>query len=153
VTEPGGIRPAVEDDAGEVARLAAVLGYPVAEEEMRSRVRGTLASDADLLLVAAGPGGRVVGWLQAHAARRVHTGWGVEIVGLVEDPEARRQGIGRCLVEEAERWAAARSAEELTARSNLRRTESHRFYRALGFRLNKTQAVYRKALPGRRGSG
>jgi len=150
VTEQGGIRPAVEDDAGEVARLAAVLGYPVAEEEMRSRVRGVLHSDADLLLVAADPGKRVMGWLQAHAAYRVHTGWGVEIVGLVVDPEARRQGIGRRLVAEARRWAEARSAEALVVRSNLRRSESHLFYPALGFSLNKQQAVYRLGL---RGSG
>jgi ribosomal protein S18 acetylase RimI-like enzyme len=144
------IRPAVEHDAGEVARLAALLGYPVAEEVMRARVRGIPGSDADLLLVATAPGGRVVGWLQAHAACRVHTGWGVEIVGLVVDPEARRQGVGRRLVAEARRWAEARSAEALVVRSNLRRSESHLFYPALGFDLNKKQAVYRMELrPGR----
>ena len=150
MTGPGGIRPAVEDDAGEVARLAAVLGYPVAEEEMRARVRGILGSDADLLLVAAAGDGRVVGWLQAHAACRVHTGRGVEIVGLVVDPAARRQGIGKRLVAEAERWAEARSAEVLVVRSNLRRSESHLFYPALGFSLNKQQAVYRLGLGGPR---
>ncbi len=104
------------------------------------------AGASDLLLVAADPDKPMMGWLQAHAACRVHTGWGVEIVGLVVDREARRQGIGRRLVAEARRWAEARSAEALVVRSNLRRSESHLFYPALGFSLNKHQAVYRLSL-------
>lgn len=139
------VRPATEEDAEAVARLSTVLGYPAAVETVRARVRAILSSGSDLLLVAEA-GARVVGWLQAHAAYRVHAGWGVEIAGLVVDPEARRRGIGRRLVAEAENWAAARSAEALTVRSNLRRSESHLFYPALGFSLHKTQAVYRLGL-------
>ena len=149
-TDPD-IRPAREEDAAAMAVLTAVLGYPVAEEAARSRVREIAGSRSDLLLVAVWADGRLAAWLQAHASHRVHTGRSVEIVGLVVDPEFRREGIGRRLVAAAEQWAEARSAEALVVRSNLLRSESHCFYPALGFGLSKKQAVYRLELGDRRG--
>lgn len=144
------IRPARDEDAAVMAGLAATLGYPVTEEVLRSRVRVIAGCPADRLLVAVIPGGRVVGWLQAHASNRVHSGRVVEIVGLVVDQGARRQGVARRLVAEARHWAETRSADLLVVRSDLRRTESHRLFPALGFRLNKRQAVYRIDRPGSR---
>lgn len=138
------IRSAAEGDAEVLADLGTVLGYPVGAERMRSRLREILNAADDQVLVAVDPAGRVRGWVQAHAAHRLHTGRGVEIVGLVVDGEMRRQGIGRRLVAEVERWAEARSAEWLAVRSNLQRIDSHRFFLGLGFRLSKRQAVYRK---------
>jgi len=52
------------------------------------------------------------------------------------------------LVERAEQWAQELGAQTLVVRSNTQRTESHRFYPALGFSNTKTQAVYRKVLVG-----
>ena len=90
--------------------------------------------------------GAVIGWLQAHAGSSLESGLRVEIVGLVVTGLARRTGVGRALVAEAERWARSRSADTLVVRSNVRRAESHRFYPALGFSLAKTQHVYSKQL-------
>jgi GNAT superfamily N-acetyltransferase len=76
----------------------------------------------------------------------LESGFIVEIAGLVVAEDCRRAGAGRALVQQAERWAGARGAESLVVRSNTLRTESHRFYPALGFLLSKTQAVYGKQL-------
>jgi prepilin-type N-terminal cleavage/methylation domain-containing protein len=114
---------------------------------MRSRIRAVLTSAADLLLVAVDSSGNAVGWLQAHAAHIVESGFRVEITGLIVSPAFRRQGIGRALVARAEDWAGTVSAEAVVVRSNAKRVESHSFYPALGYTCTKTQLVYRKPLP------
>jgi GNAT superfamily N-acetyltransferase len=143
------IRRAVEEDAETLARLSATLGYGADGRVIRDRLPVILASDSDLLIVAADSSGRVVGWLQACATHRLQSGPGVEITGLVVDQGLRRCGVGVRLVAEAERWAKGRSAEGMVVRSNLQRVESHCFYPALGFDRDKTQAVYQKDLRDR----
>ncbi len=140
------IRGAKADDAASIARLAVELGYPVRATIMRSRVRAILASAADLLIVAVDSSGAVVGWLQAHAAHIVESGFRVEITGLIITPASRRRGVGRSLVANAEQWARTLSAEAVVVRSNSKRAESHCFYPSLGYTPAKTQVVYRKPL-------
>jgi len=140
------IRRATEADAESIAQLAGDLGYAVHAKKMRSRIRTILASAADLLIVAVDSSGIVVGWLQAHAAHIVESGFRVEITGLIVSPAFRRRGTGRSLVANAEQWARTASAEAIVVRSNARRVESHTFYPALGYATSKTQMVYRKPL-------
>jgi GNAT superfamily N-acetyltransferase len=150
VSPPGPDRPSVRaaraEDADEIARLSGELGYPVSAAAMRTRLSLVLASASDMVRVVEDADGAVIGWLQAHAGSTVESGLKVEIVGLVVAGIARRAGVGRALVEEAERWARGRSADTLVVRSNVRRAESHRFYPAVGFSLAKTQHVYSKSL-------
>jgi len=143
---PFTVRHATEHDADAVARLACDLGYPASAETMRVRIRAVSASPTDLLLVAADSSGVAIGWLHAHSAQLIESGFRVEILGLVVLPIARRAGIGRALVAEAERWAASIGAETVVVRSNVKREESHAFYPALGYTAAKTQHVYRKPL-------
>ncbi len=142
----GSIRRATAEDADLIARLSETLGYLSAPEVTRARLSAILASNADLMIVAQDRGGAVVGWLQAHAAHIVESGFRVEITGLVVAPEARRRGTGRSLVTEAERWARSLAAEAIVVRSNVQRAESHALYPALGYTETKTQKVYRKII-------
>jgi GNAT superfamily N-acetyltransferase len=142
------VRPATEDDADAIARLACDLGYPVDPDAMRLRIQAVSASPADSLFVAADSSNTPVGWLQAHSAHVIESGFRVEILGLVVSPTVRRAGIGRALVAEAERWATSIGAEAVVVRSNVKRIESHAFYPALGYNSTKTQFVYRKPLFG-----
>jgi predicted N-acetyltransferase YhbS len=139
------IRLATEKDAEDVARLASSLGYAAHPDQMKRRLHAVLASESDLVIVAVDSNQTVVGWLQAHAAHIVESGFRVEITGLIVSPESRRCGAGKALVAEAERWAIAKSAETIVVRSNIQREESHLFYPALGYTPTKTQRVYRKA--------
>jgi predicted N-acetyltransferase YhbS len=147
-TEPKviSLRRATEADAASIARLSSVLGYDAEPAVIAGRLRAILQSEADLMLVAEDSQRAVVGWLQAHTAHIVESGFRAEITGLVVSPAQRRRGVGRALVSEAERWAGSIAAEAVVVRSNVRRVESHAFYPALGYIAAKTQTVYRKTL-------
>ena len=135
-----------ETDAEVVAGLAGELGYPNEVESIRERIRATDEFDLDLLLVAVDPADMPVGFIQAHRVCIIEAGFRVEILGLVVSSSARRSGIARGLIEEAERWAKNIGAEAISVRSNTKRIEAHLFYPALGYRKIKTQAVYEKAV-------
>jgi predicted N-acetyltransferase YhbS len=140
------VRDALASDAMEIARLTTELGYPADEAAIQSRLVKLRGVQDQLVLVAVS-GLEVVGWMQAHASVVLESGYRVEIVGLIVSPAARRRGVGRMLVQRAEQWAIELGARAMVVRSNLTRLESHRFYPALGFKVSKTQAVYRRPVP------
>jgi len=140
------LRRATEADATAVAQLSNILGYDAAPGVIAGRLRSILGSNSDLVVVAEDTSGAVAGWLQAHAAHIVESGFRVEITGLIVSPDQRRRGVGRALVAEAERWAGTIAAGAIVVRSKVQRVESHAFYPALGYTPTKTQNVYRKVL-------
>ena len=139
------IRRMAKRDAEVVATLARELGYPNEVESIRERIRAISRSDLDLLLVAVDAMDRPIGFIQAHRVCIIEVGFRVEILGLIVSSSARRSGIGRRLIDEAERWGKHIGAEAVSVRSNTKRTEAHVFYPALGYTKIKTQAVYEKA--------
>jgi predicted N-acetyltransferase YhbS len=137
------IRDADSADAAAIARLTSLLGY-AADADAISRRLARITRQEEHLVIVALVKEEVVGWLQAHASVVLESGFRVEIVGLIVSEESRRGGVGRGLVQRAERWAREIGAESVVVRSNTKRVESHLFYPALGFTASKTQAVYRK---------
>lgn len=138
------IRRAHVADAAEMARLAGQLGYPMSPAEMSRRLEVLLASERQYVAVAAS-GERLSGWVQVEHRLSIEGGDRAELMGLVVDAAARRSGLGRALVDAAERWAVARGLPSLTVRSNAARLEAHPFYESLGFSRSKTQHVYTRA--------
>jgi GNAT superfamily N-acetyltransferase len=140
------IRRAELSDAPRIASLSGVLGYPVQPEALAERLAHILGSTEDVVLVAVTFAGNVAGWIHAAEQELLEEGRRCEIVGLVVDAVHRRRGVGRLLVEAAERWATERGLAQISVRSNVVRTESHPFYEELGYVRVKTQHAYRKAL-------
>ena len=134
-------------DLPEAARLAGQLGYPTTEDEIAARFAGLAGSTEDYVCVAETEGSRIAGWMHLHVYRTLEGDAQVEILGLVVDSESRRQGVGRALMAEAERWARARGVAAIRLRSNIVRAGAHAFYQALGFRIIKTQHAFEKRLP------
>ncbi len=66
--------------------------------------------------------------------------------GWYVDPDARRSGLGRRLVEAAEDWARANGFTELASDAELDNEVSHRAHRALGFDEVERQVCFRKRL-------
>ena len=139
------IRQAHPSDSGDIARLTGELGYAGDSDALRVRLE-RVASQRDQVVFVAVVEERVVGWLQAHASESLESGYRVEIIGLIVGDGCRRRGIGRALVQQAERWALEIGSDVVVVRSNTKRVESHDFYPALGFSATKTQAVYQKRL-------
>jgi GNAT superfamily N-acetyltransferase len=135
---------ALQDSAG-IARLCTQLGYPVADEVMYSRLELLLGSSLHAVMVVH-QDEAVCGWISGEVRVNLESGTRAEITGLVVDSATRREGVGRILVAELERWARHRQCHEIVVRSSVSRPESHPFYENLGYGRAKTQHVYRKAL-------
>jgi GNAT superfamily N-acetyltransferase len=139
------VRAMCEEDLLRVSELACELGYPSTLEVALSRFRRVVDRPEQAVLVATATA-RVVGWLHAQVHLTLEADPCVEITGLVVGLEARRSGVGRALVERAAGWARDLGYASLRVRSNVQRTAAHEFYPALGFRLEKTQRTYTRAL-------
>jgi GNAT superfamily N-acetyltransferase len=139
------IRPAREQDAASIARLATQLGYPVSEDEIKSRLRRLLANSNDIVLVAES-NALLAGWIHGVVSQLLESDLRIEIGGLVVDENFRRQGIGCDLVHLVEQWALEKGIKQISVRCNSKRLEAHQFYQKLGYRSAKTQTAFRKQL-------
>lgn len=140
------LRSARIDDAAAIAGMAAELGYPVDAGVMVARLANLLAQPQHRVIVAQDEQGALLGWIAVERRLALEFGERIEITGLVVGGDARRGGIGRALVNDAEQWARAQGFEAIGVRSNAARAESHPFYERLGYAHLKTQHVYRKVL-------
>ena len=55
-------------------------------------------------------------------------------------------GIGRALVDAAEKWAVAQKVSEVRVRSNVVRERARRFYESIGYRVTKISNTFDKKL-------
>jgi len=142
------IRPGRLEDAEALATLATQLGYPSTPDEIAARLRRILPHPEHAVFVAELPGAGACGFAQVSAGIALESGPRAEIIALVTAETLRSRGIGRRLVAEAERWAQARGFAVICVRSQVKRTEAHRFYEGLGYECAKTQKYFRKSLAG-----
>lgn len=142
------VRPMAQRDLAQVARLCGQLGYPTTPAQVGARF-ARLEESPDHAFFVAVDGEAVLGWIHLYVYTTLESDSSVEIGGLVVDERARRRGVGRLLMIEAERWATSRSCSRIRLRSNVVRTEAHAFYARLGYRTNKTQFRFEKTLEAR----
>lgn len=134
------IRPALLEDAAEMARLSAHFGYPCTEEAMRERLQRLLDSEVDWAWVADG-GATLLGWMQLTEMLRLESGRFLEITGLVVDEAHRNLGVGGMLLQQA-RWHAEHAElQRIVVRSNVIRERAHGFYLKNGYVAVKQQQV------------
>ena|ERR1700688_562859 len=118
-----------EDEAAVVALWRAcelVVSYNDPAADFRL-ARGRSNSD---ILIAADPAGSIVGAVMI--GHDGHRGW---IYYLAADPDRRRQGIGKKLVEAAELWLEARGIAKLQLMIRDSNTLVVSFYERLGFEI------------------
>lgn len=127
------LREATPGDAPALARLLGHLGYPNEAADLPARLVG-IQGQGDSLLVAEREDGELVGLVGLHLVRVLHYARPLGyITSLVTDPAARRQGVGKLLLEGAEAWARAQGCYRLSLTSAEQRTDAHAFYPACGF--------------------
>jgi ribosomal protein S18 acetylase RimI-like enzyme len=140
---PPYLRRAVLGDASALASLAGELGYPTDPAEMTRRLEA-LPPDDDVWVATVGD--EVVGWGHCSVRLSLVVEPSIEILGIVVGERWRGRGIGRMLMERAERSAIQRGLSAVRLRSGSHREEAHGFYRALGYREIKQQRVFVREL-------
>ena len=133
-------------DAARIAELSTQLGYPVTAGEVAGRLEALRGLENHEFSVATLSGGEVVGWIHIYVRHVIMSDPMVEVDGLVVDERRRRAGIGKRLMEHAEKWAEDRGVYIVNLRSNVIREEAHAFYRRFGYGYIKRQMVFRKML-------
>ncbi|HEY1259335.1 MAG TPA: GNAT family N-acetyltransferase [Stellaceae bacterium] len=131
------VRAATAADAAAVARLVGQLvREEIAAEEIGERLRRLAATGSDPVFLACEQGA-AIGLMALHVAPILHYARpALRITELVVDCRHRRRGIGRLLIAQAERQAAAVGCEIIELTSALDRNDAHAFYRSLGFAAN-----------------
>ncbi len=137
-SEPVTVRPAQPEDADGLAALFAGRGYATSGAIIAAQLGLYRPATSFHALVAehqpASGSPRLVGGATVSIQQRLYAARPVaQLTALVTDGEARQLGVGRALVKAAVELARSVQCERLFVRSDRRRSESHDFYRMLGF--------------------
>lgn len=130
----GVVRDARAEDAKAMSRLCEQLGYPAQSGAMPQRlIRLQRDPNARALVADAGEG--PVGLATIHLRHTInHEAPIAQLTLLVVDESQRSRGVGRALVEEAERWARAQGCHRIVVTTALQRAGAHAFYERIGYR-------------------
>ncbi|HEV8591025.1 MAG TPA: aminoglycoside 6'-N-acetyltransferase [Pyrinomonadaceae bacterium] len=144
------IRPVTENDLDDWFRLRKQLWDQITDEEHHGEMLDILEhSDAQLVLVADVGNRRLAGFLEASIRPYVedcHTDHVGYLEGWYVDPEHRKQGIGRALVEAAEDWAFEKGCTEMASDAELGNEVSLAAHRGLGYAETSRLVHLRKEL-------
>lgn len=140
------IREPQPEDCEKMAELAQQLGYPSTPQEIESRLARMQDGKQYAVYVAVLDEGEIAGWIGAYLFLSVELDSSVEISGLVVDQKVRSCGIGKLLLDAAERWALRGGCDTIAVRSKVERHDAHRFYEQNGYEWTKTQKSFRKTL-------
>jgi GNAT superfamily N-acetyltransferase len=133
------VRDAEPQDFDAVTHLLELLGRAEVTDATRDRCReiyaGQMSDPAAKHLIAENGDGEVVGFCSLHFRNRLnHATAQAWIPDLFVLDSARRQGVARALLEEAEGAAIERGCWDLTLESAYQRTEAHLLYANFGMR-------------------
>lgn len=141
--DPLQIRPFRHDDEPAVTALWLACGLTRPQNDPARDIARKLAMQPDGFLVAE-RAGRVLGSVMVgYDGTR---GW-LHLLGT--HPDAQRQGIGRALVQAAERWLIARGGAKLNLQVRQDNTAVIAFYERLGYGVDAVVGMGRRLIPDR----
>jgi GNAT superfamily N-acetyltransferase len=128
-------------DRGDIEALCklmgALSGHPISPEEMGNRLEFVAESRVDSLFVCE-EDSRIVGLLGFRIRENLEemSRYG-EISAIVVDTDDRRRGVGRFMMDYAERLAKEKGCKGSWLVSGFGREQrAHRFYKRLGYQIN-----------------
>jgi GNAT superfamily N-acetyltransferase len=133
------LRSATPEDAERIATLFTDEGYPSGPSDIVDRL-ARFDSEHSRVIVA-DSGGQVLGFVAVHALPRFeHSDRIIRIMALVVDAGERGRGIGRLLMEEAERLGRDLDAAFAEVTAGHHRPDARHLYEELGY--DGTVAAY-----------
>jgi aminoglycoside 6'-N-acetyltransferase I len=119
------------------------------DDQLEREIDEILRGAEEQVFFAERPEGGLCGFLEA-AIRSRADGCESTPVGYIEgwyvDPDARRQGVGRALVEAAEDWARSKGCRQMASDAELWNDLSHQAHGALGYRETARLVLFKKDL-------
>ncbi len=132
------IRAARRDDFEAVTRLLEELGRPLVTAETEADCRAvfeTQVFDPDSHHIVAEGSSGIVAFASLHFRKRLnHPDEEAWVPDLIVTEGARRQGLGRALLDEIEQKARDRGCHRIELESGYKRAEAHHMYRQFGMR-------------------
>jgi GNAT superfamily N-acetyltransferase len=126
------LRTAAPTDVDRIAALFTDEGYPSGPSDITERL-ARFASPQSRVIVA-DHDGEILGFIAIHAIPRFeHSDRVLRIMALVVDPGVRERGIGRLLMEEAERVGTELGAAFVEVTAGHHRPDAFRLYEELGY--------------------
>ena len=143
------VRPFREADWSEWLRMSQALFPGHGPEEHDRDMRQLLQRDDAAVFVAERPDGSVCGYVEA-GTRPYADGCNTSPVGYIEawyvEPDMRREGYGRALLEAAEEWARGRGYREMASDALLDNAVSHEAHKRSGYAEVDRVVQFRKSL-------
>ena len=141
------VRPATELDIGDIVRIDERIGGAYRPEVWERRLGYYIRRDPDASVVAAGPDGRVVGFMLGEVRSGEFglehpTGW-IEVLGV--DPDFRGRAVGRRMAEAMLDHFRGRGATEVRTLVDVDRLgDVAGFFRSLGFERAPLEPLVRQ---------
>lgn len=136
-------------DATALAPLMDQLGYPIDEKTLRENIQKYLFLPTQKAWVAESAG-QIVGCIAVAITNYFHRpGSFLRVIAMIVDQKYRRSGIGKILMNIAEKFAREQGCShiELTSGMHRERLGSHKFYQSLGYtELNEIKKYFAKKL-------
>jgi len=130
--------------------MSKALFSETTDDDHASDMAAFLARRDAAVFVAERPDGSVCGYVEA-GTRSIADGCSTSPVGYIEawyvDPDVRRGGYGRALLEAAESWAVEQGYREMASDALLDNDVSHEAHKRSGYVEVDRVITYRKPLP------
>lgn len=143
------IRPIESRDWGDWRRMAEALLPDESPEDYDADVRALELRGDAAIFVAERPDGSVCGYVEV-GFRAYADGCDTSPVGYIEawyvDPDVRRGGYGRALLDAAESWSRSRGISEIASDALLDNTVSHAAHIRSGYSEVERIVQFRKSL-------
>ena len=149
------VRPLRAGDEPKVQRMRKALWPDNSDEdnehEVAAYVRGTPPEPlGGALFVCELPDSGIVGFCEASLRSYAEGCDPSRPVGYIEgwfvEPDHRRNGVGRALIQACEQWARERGCEEMGSDAEIDNTLSHRAHAALGYEEVERIVCFRKKI-------
>ncbi|MEO9804225.1 MAG: GNAT family N-acetyltransferase [Reichenbachiella sp.] len=139
------IKIANDDDFNSIYNFVNELEQTVFNVEDLKRAFESNVNNPDHIYLIAEMNDEPVGYLSCHSQLLLHHGGQkiAEIQEMYVNPESRKNGIGKGLVDELKRIAKLKEIEQLEVTSNNKRGDTHRFYEREKFVQSHKKFTYR----------